>query len=132
MDTCDDKPPRRNPFVERAEKTKNLTNSHRRSKKQEASLAKTFGGRITAGSGNKDVKGDVRVKGMVRVEAKTTKNKSFSVSAEMIDKIETAAVNSGEMPVIVIEMTDGFGRVLKSVAILPMYSLQTLIDGQQK
>lgn len=122
----------RNPFAERAAKTANLSNSHRRSRKQEASLAKTLGGRVTAGSGNKDIKGDVRIKGMARIEAKTTKNKSFSVTADMINKIETAAVGAGEVPAIVIEMTDGFSRVLQSVAIVPMWALETLLSNQKE
>jgi hypothetical protein len=121
-----------NHFLRRAEATKNLSNSHRRSKNQERQLADKLGGKLTPASGARDVKGDVRIKGFVRLEAKTTKNKSFSVTIEMIDKIETAAVGASEMPVIVVEFNDGFGRKLKEVAILPMYSLQTLIDNQAK
>ncbi len=124
--------PHRNPFMEKAEKTRNLSNSHRRSKVQEASLAKTLGGRLTAASGAKDIKGDVRIKKVVRLEAKTTQNKSFSVTREMINKIEMAAVNSGEMPILVVEFHDGFGKKLQSLAIMPMYALETLIEGQQK
>lgn len=132
MANDDDGPRHRNPFAERAEKTRNLSNSHRRSPKQEASLAKTLGGRVTPGSGNKDVKGDVRIRGMARIEAKTTSNKSFSVTREIINKIETTAVNAGEMPVIVVEFTDGFGRALQSVAIVPMYALESLIANQKE
>lgn len=118
------------PFMRRQARTANLSASHRRSKKQEKGLAQKLGGRLTPASGAKDVKGDVRIKGMVRVEAKTTLHKSFSVSLDMIGKIEDAATGSAEMPVIVIEFHDGHGRVLKEVAVLPMYSLQTLIDNQ--
>ncbi len=132
MSDDSDGPRHRNPFAERAAKTANLSNSHRRSRKQENSLAKTLGGRVTAGSGNKDIKGDVRVKGVVRLEAKTTKNNSFSVTRDIINKIETAAVNAGEMPVIVVEFHDGFGKSLQSVAIVPMYALESLIANQKE
>ena len=125
-------PHHRNPFNERAEKTRNLSNSHRRSKKQESSLAKTLGGRVTAGSGNKDVKGDVRVKGVARIEAKTTLNKSFSVTRDMIDKIETAAVGAGEVPALIVEFHDGFGKSLQSVAIIPMWALESLLANQKE
>jgi hypothetical protein len=128
----DDGPRHRNPFAERAAKTANLSNSHRRSRKQESSLAKSLGGRVTAGSGNKDVKGDVRVKGVARIEAKTTKNASFSVTREMINKIETAAANSGEVPALVVEFHDGFQKSLQSVAIVPMWALESLIANQKE
>lgn len=117
--------------MKRAEKTKNLSNSHRRSKAQEKKLAIRVGGSLTPASGARDIKGDVRIKNVVRIEAKTTKNASFSVTRDMIDKIETAAVNSGEMPVLVIEFNDGFGKKLKEVAVLPMYALESLLSSQK-
>lgn len=73
------------------------------------------------------MKGDVRVKGVVRVEAKTTKNKSFSVTLEMIEKIEQAATSTGEMPMIIIEFNDGHGRKIKEIAVCPTYVLDSLI-----
>ncbi len=121
-----------NPFLEREARTANLTNSHRRAKKQEKELSVRMSARTTSASGSRDEKGDVRLKGVVRIEAKTTKNKSFSVTTDMIDKIECAATQSGEMPVLIIEFNDGFGRKLKECAVLPMYALQTLIDNQKK
>jgi hypothetical protein len=121
-----------NPFLKRQAETANLSNSHRRSKKQEKQLAVRFSAKQTAASGAKDVKGDLRIKKVVRVECKTTLHKSFSVTHDMIDKIEMAAVSTGEVPVIIIEMHDGFGRVLREVAVMPMYALQTLLDGQAK
>ncbi len=120
-----------NHFLRRADATKNLSNSHRRSKKQEREIAKTTGGRLVPASGAKDVKGDVRIKGFLRIEAKTTKNKSFSVTLEMIEKLETAATGVAEMPVMIIEFNDGFGRKIKELAVMPVYALNTLIDGQK-
>lgn len=100
--------------------------SYRRSRKQERELAERLGGRRTAASGSKDEKGDVRVKGIVRIEAKTTKNKSFSVTLDMIRQIEEAALVSGEMPVIVIEFNDSCGNRIKEVAVVPTYVLDLL------
>ena len=125
-------PKHRNAFMDKAEKTRNLSNSHRRSVKQEESLAKKLGGRRTPASGARDIKGDVRIKGISRIEAKTTKNASFSVTREMVDKIEMAAASAGEVPAMVVEFHDGFGKNLKSVAILPMWALETLLDGQKE
>jgi hypothetical protein len=121
-----------NPFLKRQAETANLSNSHRRSKKQEKQLAVRFSAKQTAASGAKDIKGDLRIKGVVRIEAKTTKNKSFSVTEDMINKIEMAAVTAAEVPIIVVEFHDGFGKVLREVAVMPMYALQTLLDGQAK
>jgi hypothetical protein len=93
---------------------------------QEKSLATRIGGKVTPGSGNGSIKGDVRKAGVVRVEAKTTKNKSFSVTLDMIRKIEDAALPSGEMPVIVVEFIDGSGKPIKEVAIVPTYVLGSI------
>lgn len=122
---------RKNPFMRRQEETANLSNSHRRSKRQEKQLSIAMSARQTPASGSRDVKGDLRIKGVARIEAKTTKNKSFSVTMDMVEKIENAAVMSGEMPAIVVEFNDGLGHALKSVAIIPLYALETLLEGQK-
>lgn len=100
--------------------------SHRRAVKMEKELATRIGGKLTPGSGNKSVKGDVRLKRVVRIEAKTTKHKSFSVTLDMIEKIEDAALPTDELPVIVIEFNDGNGRKVKEVAVVPTYVLDSL------
>lgn len=100
--------------------------SHRRSRKQERELAKGYGGRITVASGSKTEKGDVRIRGLVRVEAKTTKHASFSVTLDMIRKIEEAALPAGEMPVLAIEFNDGRGNKVAEVAVVPMYVIAHL------
>lgn len=104
------------------------TASHRRARKQEKELASRIGGRTTAASGSRDEKGDARKKGVLRLEAKTTKNKSFSVTLEMVTKIEDAALASGEMPCIVVEFNDGRGKKLKEVAVVPVYVLDELCN----
>lgn len=98
--------------------------SHRRAKKQERELAKRYGGRCTSASGSKMEKGDVRIPNVLRIEAKTTKYKSFSVTMDMLDKIEHAALSATEIPAIVIEFNDGNGRKLREVAVVPVYALE--------
>lgn len=100
--------------------------SYRRSRKQEKELAGRIGGRKTVASGSKDEKGDVRLKRVVRIEAKTTKHKSFSVTLDMIRQIEDAALAADEMPVIAIEFNDGAGKKVKEVAVVPMYVLDMI------
>ena len=115
-----------NPFLDRLERTKNLTKSHKRAPKQEKEVAKRIGGRGTSASGAKHEKGDVRLKGVARIECKTTKNKSFSVTLDMIDKLEMEACLAGELPVLIIEFNDGNGKKLKEVAVCPTYVLDSL------
>jgi translation elongation factor EF-Tu-like GTPase len=92
----------------------------------ERELATRIGGKITVGSGNKMEKGDVRLKRVVRIEAKTTKNKSFSVTLDMIQKIEDAALGADEIPIIVVEFNDNNGKKLREVAVIPTYVLDNL------
>ena len=103
------------------------TFSHRRAPKQEREIAQRIGGRVTVASGAKLFeKGDARRKRVVRVEAKTTKNRSFSVTVEMVRKIEDAALSSDEMPVIVVELNNADPRQRVSVAVVPLYVLDML------
>lgn len=121
-----------NPFLEREERTKNLSNSHRRAVKQEKEAATRFKGFRTPASGSRDIKGDVRVKGVARIEAKTTKNKSFSVTLEMAQKIEEAALSGGgEIPILLVEFNNGFGKKLGEVAVIPSYLLDEFIERQK-
>lgn len=117
----------RNPFIDRVTRTANLTGSHKRAPKQESEIAKLIGAQKVAASGAKDVKGDVRLKRVVRIECKTTKHKSFSVTLDMIEKLEEAAVLTGELPIFVIEMNDGNGKKLKDIVVCPSYVLDSLL-----
>lgn len=114
----------RDAFIKRDERHGNP--SYRRARKQEKQLAIRVGGRTTAASGSKAEKGDVRKKRVLRLEAKTTKNKSFSVTLEMIQKIEDAALQSDELPIILVEFNNGMGKKLKEVVICPSYVLDEI------
>lgn len=104
------------------------TPSHARSRKQEDALAARVGGKTTPRSGAGGwQKADVRVKGLARIEAKTTKHKSFSVTGEMIQKVEDAAMQAGELPVIVVELEGG----ARSVAVMPMWALDLILGANK-
>lgn len=101
-----------------------LNASQRRSKRQEEEAATRLGGRVTKQSGGGIFeKGDVRVTGLLRLEAKTTKHKSFSVTEAMIAKIETQSMTCGEVPVMEIEIGGGTSRVY----VVPTWALDGLI-----
>jgi hypothetical protein len=122
----------RNHFLEREARTANLTKSHHRAPKQERQLAIRVQGRVTPQSGAGAVKGDVRVRGILRIEAKTTIHKSFSVTLDMIRKIEAAASSCGEAPAMVIEFLDSSGKPIKEVALVPTYVLEELVAASTR
>ena len=102
--------------------------AHQRSPHQERDAAKRLGGRVVKGSGSGPEKGDVRVKGVLRLEAKCTSKNSFSVTREMVRKIEEAALGAGEVPAIEIEFLDADGAVDARLLILPSYALDRLLN----
>lgn len=101
------------------------TPSHARSKEQEKETALRVGGKQVHRSGAGLVKGDVRVKGVARIENKTTKNKSFSITTELLDKLENAVAGAREIPFMQIEINSG---THKFVVIPDMY-LEDLINA---
>jgi Holliday junction resolvase len=92
------------------------SDAHKRSTYQEREVAKRTGSRLTSGSGNQSVKGDCRKRGIVRIECKTTSSKSFTVTLDMLNKLETAANIAGEYPVLVVEFLRD-GKPWRSVCI---------------
>lgn len=114
----------------RADKTKLTDASKRRAPKQERELASLLGGRTIKGSGSGAEKGDVRIKGFARVEAKCTRQKSFSVSLQIIDKLEDAASScaSGEIPVLHVEFLDAAGKRVKGLYVLLEQDAEELLN----
>lgn len=100
--------------------------SHRRSKVQERKTAERFGATVTKRSGaGAFEKGDVRLKGVMRLEAKTTRHKSFSVTTEMIGKIEDTGAMAGEIPVIEVELDNEAHPV--RVYVVPCWAIEALL-----
>jgi hypothetical protein len=99
------------------------TPNHTASIKQERGAAKRYGGKVVKGSGAGFTKGDVRIHGVARIEAKTTIHKSFSVTAEIISKIENAAVPAGEVPIIEVELGSGH-----KVCLIPTWAVEVLLE----
>lgn len=102
--------------------------SQARSRVQEKEIAARSGGQVVIASGALDTKGDVRRRGVYRLEAKTTSHKSFSVTREMMRKVEDAALATDELPVIEIEFNDGKGNALGSVCVVPTYVLEMIAE----
>ena len=106
--------------------TKGQSAGYNRAKKQEKELSVRMRGQLVPGSGSSTQKGDIKgcFDGLVRIEAKTTGAKSFSVTRDMVRKIEDAALPNNELPAIVVEFIDEDGNPEMEVAVVPTYALQ--------
>ena len=102
-----------------------ISPSHVRAKFQEKETADRLGGKQTKGSGNGVEKGDVRVRGIARIENKTTKNASFSVTCEHLNKLDQAVLGTDEIPMMQIEILSG----AKSFVIIPDSYLEDIIEA---
>jgi hypothetical protein len=105
--------------------------SYRRAPKQEKQLALRIKGQRISGSGSGPVKGDVRRRRVVRIEAKTTWAASFRVTLEMVNRLEDAALAADELPIMVIEFNNKRGRPLKEIIVAPSYVLDEICDARK-
>lgn len=108
----------------------NKSKAYVRSAKQEKELAVRGRGKEVYRSGAGGFsKADVQeYNGIYTVEAKTTQRKSFSVTRDMITKIENAATARDELPAIIVEFLDEEGKPTHEVAVVPTYALDLKIN----
>lgn len=102
-----------------------MSESHIRSPKQEIETARRVGGKVTKGSGNQTEKGDVRVRGVARIENKTTKHSSFSVTLDHLNKLDHAVMGTNEIPFMQIELLGG----KRSFVLIPNMYLEDIIEA---
>lgn len=97
-----------------------------RSRVQERGIAKATGGKLVRGSGAGREKGDVRKYKVFRCEAKITIHKSFSVTQDLIEKLE-ASVPGGldEVPFLQIDINSG----AQKVAVFPIWALPLILEA---
>jgi hypothetical protein len=74
--------------------------------KQEKEIAEKMKGKRTKGSGAGYTKGDV-INHVFRVECKTTKFKSFSITERLLDKLDEDNFGSDKIPIMAIELENG-------------------------
>lgn len=119
-----------NPLLDAVDHKSKQSKAYHASKGLEKEVALQVGGRRTSGSGNKLEKGDVRLNGVMRIEHKATQKKSFSVTVEMLEKIELAARGCDEIPILVVEFLDARGQSTGvKVACVPFQDILDLIDA---
>lgn len=103
--------------------------AYKRSARQEKEVAQRLV-RVVRGSGRLIEKGDVRVKGLVRVECKTTTAKSYRILLDDLKKLALYAGGAGEIPVFLIEFIDQHGKKNGEVAVVEFHHLQEIIDAR--
>lgn len=99
--------------------------AHARAPAQERATAKRAGGVAVPQSGAGIVKGDVRVSGIARIECKTTTRKSYAIKPELVDKLESACLGAGEIPIVEIEF---LGPRKRTLCVVPHYVLDMLTE----
>jgi len=93
--------------VSRNEPGESTKNERRRrvriSRKLETELARDVGGKVQPGSGNKDEKADVRVRGKWRIEHKYTDSASgYRVNVRDLNAVIRHANMAGELPALIM------------------------------
>ena len=90
------------------------------SPKQERRVADLVGGKNTPASGAKEIKGDIRLKGLLRIECKATEKPEYVLTHKVIDKIKEQALTCAELPCVQV---DFLGEIIRKVYILEMFTL---------
>lgn len=105
--------------------------NQRKGRAHERASAKRFGGDLVRGSGAGSVKGDVRKYRVFRLENKTTKNKSFPVTADLIRKIEASVpLGSSEVPFLEVRVDDESADP-KTVFVFPSWAMDDIIAAME-
>jgi len=95
-----------------------------RSSRQERFNARNVGGRLTANSGAGQDKGDVKVRGLLREEDKTTEKASYVLRLADLQKI-AAAAQGDEIPIMRISFED---RLDQQYVVMPSDWFQQLFN----
>ncbi|MET0465359.1 MAG: hypothetical protein ABW007_19515 [Chitinophagaceae bacterium] len=95
--------------------------------KQERRLAKKLGASLTKASGAQSEKGDIRQRGIYRIECKSTENKSYSLTRETYHKIASAAASANEIPCMTVDFLNENGGVQESLAIISVENLKSIL-----
>ena len=102
--------------------------SHKYSPKQEKNLSKKLGAVLVKGSGCGDDKGDVKIDGVVRIECKSTIQKSFRLTKEILRKVGDAAMGT-EVPVVQLDFINpDNGDLEESCYVVPAWAMESLIS----
>jgi hypothetical protein len=123
--------PNYNPSLARMRNKNGKANAYVRAPKQEKETVARFGGQATPASGARFYKGDARVKGIARIECKSTSADSFRVTKGMFETVSRAGKLNDEVPVMVIEFLNVKGQPEAELSVIRTSDLQELINRVQ-
>ncbi|QNJ59203.1 hypothetical protein [Vibrio phage vB_ValS_PJ32] len=124
------KPKKPNPFIAGKDKQKT-----RHGFKSEARVSKAMGSRLMSGSGSKDGKKSDAVldtaEYQFRIESKATKNNSFSIKRDVLEKIRKEASDTGRTPVLTISFTNELGEAIQGndYVMIPMWLFNEVFNN---
>lgn len=125
-----DQPRMKNPMAALLRRRELTGKAYKHAPNQEKKLAKKLdNGFRVPGSGRGRQKGDVRVPGALRIECKATQHKSFSITQDMLRKIDEAAAATGEVPIVQVDFLDDDGKITNSVIVAPIWVLPRIQQG---
>lgn len=95
-----------------------------RSSRQERHNARAVGGYLTANSGAGHDKGDIKVRGLLREEDKTTTKRSYVLRLDDLVRVSAAAVGD-EIPILRISFEDNLAQ---QYVVMPSEWFQQLLE----
>jgi len=118
------------PEVQGPNRGKALRAQKRRSQRQERDLAEELGARVQKASGAlSGSKGDLRKKGLLRIEAKYTEAGSYSLKLDDLLKILSECEGT-EKPVLVVEYVDkGTKKMKERFAVIHFEDLKEILHA---
>lgn len=121
------------PETEDEGRKKSLRAQKKRSREQELEIAEELGGQMQRASGAlSGSKGDIRKKGVVRVEAKYTEAGSYSLRLEELHKISSEC-HGTEKPVFVVDFVEKLTkRLVDRYAVVHFDDLKEWMDAAHK
>ena len=120
---CNRSHPRKDCLQQRQSGPKSRT-TRGRSDRQEKHTARRYSGQRTANSGALDDKGDVVVRGRLRIEDKTTKSESYTLRERDLQRLAGQA-QGDEMPVFKVAFRDNLAA---QYVILPQAWFDELLE----
>jgi hypothetical protein len=112
---------------------KGFRQNKRRSRTQERDIAEELGARVQPASGAMSgAKGDVRKKGVFRLEAKFTRASSYTLHLEDLEKI-AGECGVSEKPIVVIDYLEpGTSKLRDRFAVLHFHDMKELLNAARK
>ncbi len=100
--------------------------------RRERALAESLGGRAQPNSGaTPHAKGDVRVRGRWRIDDKTTRNKSFSLTRGIINKIRSECSGSEDFAITIGFLNPRTQKEEEEVVVMDKSTWEEMVNARE-